>query len=224
METKQFNFVRENVLLWRGVARKKKICERETEKAASPFQICWCYWEKELGAFWWGKSKSSAEGFYIVSFVGGEREFLLIKWDSLVSSVWRSLFLQRMAPGFQRAPPWPPQIWPVVGRPYCLPERGLWTPTPVLLYRAMQNEEQELCLHTDPKQVPRHKNPFTLYGSAHTAWKKIKPSALGSIRSPWFMYRVCLSWDLPHPPLQEGIHFMVKLENVTHLPQFTRCT
>lgn len=50
METKQFNFVCENGLLWRGVAKKKKICERETEKTAMAFQICWYYWEKELGA------------------------------------------------------------------------------------------------------------------------------------------------------------------------------
>lgn len=35
METKQFNFVCENVLLWRGVARKKKLWERNWKNSNS---------------------------------------------------------------------------------------------------------------------------------------------------------------------------------------------
>lgn len=85
METKQFNFVCANVLLWRDVARKKKKNLPVREEPATPFQTCWCYWEKELGVFSWGQSLRSVEGFYAVSYIGGEREFLLIKQGSLVS-------------------------------------------------------------------------------------------------------------------------------------------
>lgn len=49
------------------------------------------------------------------------------------------------------------------------PRKRALNSTSVLLYRAMQNEEQELCLPTDLKQVPRPTNPFTLYGSENTA-------------------------------------------------------
>lgn len=83
METKQFNFVCANVPLWRGVARKKKKISLR-EKPATPFQICWCYCEKDLGTFWWGKSQRSVEGFYVVSSIAGERGFILIKRGSLV--------------------------------------------------------------------------------------------------------------------------------------------
>lgn len=55
------------------------------------------------------------------------------------------------------------------GEPSCLQKGSSELPPPVLLYRAMQSEEQELCLPTDLKQVPRPTNPFTLYGSASAA-------------------------------------------------------
>lgn len=89
-----------------------------------------------------------------------EREFVLIKWDSLVSSVWTY--------GFQ----WLLHDCPDMdsgGEALLPPKRVLWTPTPVLLYRVLQHEEQELYPPTDLKQVLRPTNHFTLYGSANTA-------------------------------------------------------
>lgn len=52
METKQFNFVCENVLLWRDVARKKKKSVREKqEKQQLPFKSVGVTGRKNLGPF-----------------------------------------------------------------------------------------------------------------------------------------------------------------------------
>lgn len=92
---------------------KKKICERETGKTATPFQVCWCYWEKELGAFWWGKFRSSVKMFYTVLSVGMKEN---LYW--LNETPW-SLQCGLMGfSGFSMTA----QIWTVVERPSCLPK------------------------------------------------------------------------------------------------------
>lgn len=64
-------------------------------------------------------------------------------------------------------------MWAVVGRPCCPQRWSFDLLAPVLPYRSMQRccEEQGLCVPTDLKQVPRHKNPLILFANAKTAAK-----------------------------------------------------